>query len=136
MEKSARSRRCSSPLSPLRSFTIPDKCIPTCQGFFRWIHGGALTLSFWCPHPVPLPMGEGAAAHRFLHILLLARVCGRSSLAPWANGGMGTIGDTRSVSGLHEGAICDWRRSAWGRVRAKTNIVITCLQQCHYVQIV
>ena len=29
---------------------------------------------------------------------------GSVSLAPWANGGMGTIGDTRSVSGLHEGS--------------------------------
>ena len=29
---------------------------------------------------------------------------GSVSLAPWANGGMGTIGDTRSVSDLHEGA--------------------------------
>ena len=28
---------------------------------------------------------------------------GRASLAPWANGGMHSIGDTRSVSGLHEG---------------------------------
>ena len=28
----------------------------------------------------------------------------QGALAPWANGGMGTIGDTRSVSGLHEGS--------------------------------
>ena len=27
------------------------------------------------------------------------------ALAPWANGGMGIIGDTRSVSGLHEGSL-------------------------------
>ena len=42
--------------------------------------------------------------HYVLRIILLIRKSSRCSLAPWANGGMRSIGDTRSVSGLHEGS--------------------------------